>query len=79
MKRVLNGGTIYLASEPERAKGQNCYSGSEEKPDEVHDAYNLMASGAKLATKKAARNMDRGGGGNDGLKVDADFYQRDLL
>ena len=78
IKRVPNGGILYLAADPESTKGQDCHSGSKEQPDEVHDARNMMASVAELATKKAASNRVRVGG-SDSLAMDADFYQRDVL
>ena len=57
-------------------QGRDFRSGSEEQSDQVHDAHNLTVSGAELVTKKAASNRGEGG---DGLAIDADFYQRDVL
>ena len=64
--------------DPERAQGRDFHIGSYEQPAEVHDARKLTASRADLATEKAVSN--RGGGGrNDGLAMDSNFYQRDVL
>ena len=64
---------------PESAQGRYLYSGSEEQPDNDHDAQKLLASGSYLETKKEASNRMRGGGWNNGLAMDADFYQREVL
>ena len=63
---------LYLSKDPDRAKGQDCHSGSEEQPTELHDAQKLTEIGEELATEKSAINRVREGE-NDGLAMDANF------
>ena len=51
---------LYLAAEPEREQGRDCYIRSEKHPEEVQDARKLTMSGAELATEKAESNRVRG-------------------
>ena len=61
IKRVTHDGILYLATKSELTEGQDCHSGSEEQPDEVHYAWKLTASGEELGTEKAASNRGREG------------------
>ena len=61
IKRVTNGGILYLATDPDISKGQDCHRLPEEHPGKVHDVRKLTAIGVELETEKAAINRVRGG------------------